>query len=109
MPKNDKPSIFSQRVYDVVRCVPRGSVSTYQEIARRLGMRSARAVGQALKRNPFAPQVPCHRVVKSNGQISGFFGSMEERRVSEKISLLRDEGVDVVDGCIDLTRFLHQG
>lgn len=108
MTKNDKPSIFAQRVYDAVRRVPRGSVSTYQEIAHRLGIRSAQAVGQALKRNPFAPQVPCHRVVKSNGQIGGFFGSMEEPRVSEKISLLRQEGVDVVDGCIDLSQFLHR-
>ena len=108
MPENDKPSIFAQRVYDLVSCIPRGKITTYQEIARALGIRSSQAVGQALKRNPFAPTVPCHRVVKSTGEIGGFFGCVEGARIQDKIALLNAEGVLVSDGRIDLAKFLHR-
>ncbi len=54
--------------------IPRGKTTTYGELARRIGKaKAARAVGQALKKNPFAPQVPCHRVVAKNG-IGGYSG-----------------------------------
>jgi len=62
-----------RRVYQVARTIPPGETLTYGEIARRLGEpRQARAVGQALARNPFAIVVPCHRVLAAGGRTGGF-------------------------------------
>lgn len=64
---------FHQRVYAVARAIPPGEVLTYGEVARRLGEPgAARAVGQALGHNPFAPVVPCHRVLAAGGRSGGF-------------------------------------
>jgi len=64
---------FTQAVWKACAEVPRGQVRTYGWIARRIGKpKSARAVGQALGRNPFSPTVPCHRVVGANGKLTGF-------------------------------------
>jgi len=66
-------SAFERRVYAIARAIPRGATLSYGEVARRLGDASlARAVGRALGRNPFAPVVPCHRVLAANGRIGGF-------------------------------------
>jgi len=63
--KRSTPTKFQQRVYDCISKIPAGKVASYGEIARKLES-SARAVGNALRNNPFAPVVPCHRVVASN-------------------------------------------
>jgi methylated-DNA-[protein]-cysteine S-methyltransferase len=64
---------FNRRVYEVARTVPPGATITYGEIASRLGdPLGARAVGEAMGRNPFAIVVPCHRVVAANGKMGGF-------------------------------------
>ena len=64
---------FHCRVYDIVRTIPAGQTLTYGDIAQRLGMPgAAQAVGQAMSRNPFAPIVPCHRVVAAGGKDGGF-------------------------------------
>lgn len=77
---------FQRKVYLETLRVPAGQTVTYGEIARRIGCRSARAVGQALHRNPFAPDVPCHRVVASGGKIGGYaFG------IEKKLELLQKE------------------
>ena len=65
---------FQRRVYLELLKIPTGETITYGELAKRIGCRSAQAVGQALKRNPFAPDVPCHRVVAADGSIGGYFG-----------------------------------
>ncbi len=67
---------FERRVYDIARSIGPGSTLTYGQIAARLGDASlARAVGQALGRNPFALVVPCHRVLAANGRLGGFSAS----------------------------------
>ena len=71
--------------------VPAGATITYSELARRIGCRSAQAVGQALKRNPFAPDVPCHRVVGANGSLGGYFGEREGEMIERKRRLLNEE------------------
>ena len=81
---------FQQKVYDLCKRVPRGRVTTYGEIGRKLGIQGYRAVGMALNRNPFAPYVPCHRVVSSDGSIGGF-----ARGARAKIRILEKEGVRV--------------
>jgi methylated-DNA-[protein]-cysteine S-methyltransferase len=64
---------FHQRVYEVTRAIPPGEVLTYGEVARRVGEPgAARAVGQALGKNPFAPVIPCHRVLAAGGRSGGF-------------------------------------
>lgn len=92
---------FQQRVYDAVSGIPRGRVATYKEIARRIGCGSPRAVGQALKRNPFAPRVPCHRVIASNLTIGGFQGKQGGAAVERKRRLLEGEGVHFTKGRLD--------
>jgi len=71
---------------------------TYKTIAERLGTKAYRAVGQAVKSNPCAPEVPCHRVVKSDGSIGGFNGKTKGKEIDRKIKLLKAEGVEVVRG-----------
>ena len=82
---------FQRRVYMELLNVPAGSTITYGELARRIGCRSAQAVGQALKRNPFAPEVPCHRVVAADGSIGGYFGEREGEMIDRKRKLLNKE------------------
>jgi methylated-DNA-[protein]-cysteine S-methyltransferase len=97
---------FSERVYEVLRQVPKGKVTTYKELAKKLGSRAYRAVGTARKNNPSAPEVPCHRVVKSDGRIGGYMGKMTGEEVSRKIILLRNEGVEIIGGKVDLAKYL---
>jgi methylated-DNA-[protein]-cysteine S-methyltransferase len=84
---------FQKKVYDAVSGIPRGRVSTYREIARAIGCGSPRAVGQALKKNPFAPRVPCHRVIASDLTIGGFQGQKVGAAILRKLRLLAKEGV----------------
>ena len=84
---------FQRRVYLELLNVPRGQTITYGELGRRIGCRSAQAIGQALKRNPFAPDVPCHRVISANGSIGGFQGKREGEMTEKKLRLLKEEGI----------------
>ncbi|KAK9831941.1 hypothetical protein WJX81_001444, partial [Elliptochloris bilobata] len=68
------PTAFEERLYLVCSAIPCGKVSTYGALAKALHS-SPRAVGQALRRNPYAPDVPCHRVVTSSLALGGFSGS----------------------------------
>ncbi|RJQ22586.1 MGMT family protein [Candidatus Woesearchaeota archaeon] len=95
-----RTTVFAERVYAACRMIPKGKVSTYGDIARYLNS-APRAVGQALKRNPYAPKVPCHRVVASDGRIGGFMGEASGPEVGRKIRLLKSEGVQVREGRID--------
>lgn len=74
---------FEKRVYRAVLAIPRGRTRSYAWVARRAGRpRAARAVGNALNRNPYAPAVPCHRVIRSDGAIGGFAkGAAAKRRL----------------------------
>ena len=78
------PSIgtdFQKRVWGITRSIPRGQVRTYGSVAREAGSPgSARAVGQAMARNPWPPIVPCHRVVGHDGRLTGFGGGLEMKR-----------------------------
>lgn len=86
-------SEFQRRVYLELLNIPSGSTTTYGALARRIGCRSAQAVGQALKRNPFAPDVPCHRVVAADGTLGGYNGKHDAAQLERKRSLLASEGV----------------
>ena len=84
---------FSDQVYDLLRKVPEGHVTTYKEIANALGTRAYRGVGQAMRRNPYAPEVPCHRVVAASGRIGGFQGKTSGEAIQKKIKMLKEEGI----------------
>ena len=84
---------FDERVWELASLIPRGKVSTYRELARALGTKAYRAVGNALNRNPHWPRVPCHRVVRSSGEIGGFASGTRK-----KAALLRKEGVAIRRG-----------
>lgn len=85
---------FQQKVWGIVRHIPYGETLTYGEIARRLapasstGQMSARAVGQAVGKNPLMLIIPCHRVLGKNNRITGYAGGLEA-----KLWLLRYEGI----------------
>ncbi|KAI9819719.1 MAG: hypothetical protein M1832_003953 [Thelocarpon impressellum] len=85
-----------QKVYALLSQIPSGRVSTYAALAAFLHS-SPRAVGGACARNPFAPEVPCHRCVSSTGFVGGFMGDWEKTasgvNVDRKLALLKDEGV----------------
>jgi methylated-DNA-[protein]-cysteine S-methyltransferase len=72
---------FQQRVWAITRAIPRGQTRTYGDIAREAGSPgAARAVGQSMARNPWPIVVPCHRVVGSDGSLTGFGGGIEMKR-----------------------------
>ena len=84
---------FQQKVWAALRAIPRGEVRTYTDIAVQIGHpSSARAVANACGKNPYAPEVPCHRVIRSDGSIGGYSaeGGSEKKR-----AMLREEGVHI--------------
>ncbi len=93
---------FQQKVYALCRQVPKGKVTTYKEIGKALGGKGQfyRAVGVALKLNPFAPDVPCHRVIASDGSLGGF-----NKGIQKKIRLLQKENIEIKKGKIELSKY----
>ena len=79
---------FPQKVWAITARIPRGKVVTYADVARALKSTAYRAVGQALHRNPYAPGVPCHRVVGAGGKLTGFAQGLAKKR-----KMLEEEGV----------------
>ena len=97
---SDNPS---KRIYEAVRQIPYGCVATYAQIAEVAGDRKmARAVGNALHKNPDPACIPCYRVVNSKGELAGEFAFGGAGRQAK---LLRAEGIEVVDGVVDLSRY----
>ena len=101
---SDSPT---RRIYDAVRMIPYGRVATYAQVAELAGDRKmARAVGNALHKNPDPEGIPCFRVVNSKGELAGEFafgGAGEQAR------RLEAEGIEVVNGRVDLERFQFRG
>lgn len=87
---------FSEKCYSLLRKVPRGKITTYKDIAEAMGTKAYRAVGTAMNKNPYAPEVPCHRVVNSNGEVGGFANG-----TSKKIEMLKKEGIPIKDNKVE--------
>ena len=95
---------FRNRVYQIVANIPKGKVATYGQIAKLAGSpKAARAVGICMKTNPFAPQVPCHRVVASDGKLTGYSAGSG---IITKKEMLVKEGVKFKGENVDLTSSL---
>lgn len=93
---------FDKLVLDFCSKIPKGKVVTYSMIAREIGFpKSMRVIGNVLNKNKFLIKIPCHRVIKSNGEVGGYV-----KGTKEKINLLRKEGVKVFKQKVDLNEYL---
>lgn len=91
---------FKETVYKITRLIPKGSVVTYGQLAKMSGHPgAARAVGMCMRNNPDIPATPCHRVVGSTGQLTGYAGG----GLLKKKSMLQDEGVVFKKDIVDLS------
>lgn len=93
----------TERIYEAVKKIPKGFVATYGQVAELAGNpKMARAVGNALHKNPDPDNIPCYRVVNSKGELAGAFafGGAEVQA-----NLLRADGIEVKDGKVDLNRY----
>ncbi|MEI6534347.1 MAG: MGMT family protein, partial [Verrucomicrobiaceae bacterium] len=95
-----KSTAFEQKVYEAISRIPAGRVSTYGLVGKAIACKSAQAIGQALKRNPFAPKVPCHRVISSSLSIGGYSGAASGMKIKRKLKLLASEGVRFENGAL---------
>lgn len=96
-----------EKIYEVVRRIPRGRVATYGQIAALAGNpRWSRVVGYALHVNPEPGVIPCHRVVNRFGEPSPAFAF---GGINEQILLLQEDGVEFIDGRVDLEKYLWDG
>ena len=88
-----KGTKFQQKVWKYLKTIPKGTVKTYKEVAIAIKRpKSARAVANACGKNPFAPKIPCHRVIRSDGGLGGYSG---RGGIKTKLRLLRSEKVDI--------------
>lgn len=93
VPLNPGGTAFQQAVWTALRQIPAGTTASYQDLAIRIGKPAAcRAVGMANGRNPIAIAIPCHRIVGSNGKLTGYAGGLERKRW-----LLEHEGIQLTD------------
>ena len=100
---------FEDQVWYLMKKIPKGKVTTYKILAEQLGTKAYRAVGNACRKNPYAPKVPCHRVVQSNGSIGGFNGHTSGPSITKKVHLLQKEGIPIKKGkIVNFQRFLYK-
>ena len=84
---------FQQKVWKYLKSIPRGKVKTYKQVAIAIkSPKSARAVANACGKNPYAPKIPCHRVIRSDGGLGGYSG---RGGIKTKLRLLRSEKVNI--------------
>ncbi len=88
-----KVTPFQRKVYRTLQSVPSGNVTTYGRLAEAVGCPSAQAVGQALRRNPCASRIPCHRVIAADSSLGGFAGAADAEAMRKKQCRLEAEGV----------------
>ena len=89
--KKSQGTKFEQKVWNYLKNIPKGKVKTYKEVAKAIkSPKSARAVANACAKNPYAPIIPCHRVIRSDGALGGYSG---RGGIKQKLKLLRSEKV----------------
>jgi len=97
---------LQQKVLEMMEKIPKGRVTTYKILGDKLGTKAYRAVGTCVKNNPFAPTIPCHRVVKSDGGVGFYSGS---GGIKTKIRMLRQEGILIrKNKIVDFEKVLHK-
>jgi O-6-methylguanine DNA methyltransferase len=99
---------INEKVYSLCRKIPKGKISTYKEMGIKLNTKAYRLIGQILKHNKNPIKIPCFKIVKNNGDISGYNGS-NIKNISKKIKLLRKEGIIVKNNKIfNFDKVLHK-
>ncbi len=84
---------FNKKVYNKLKEVPKGKIITYKLLAEAINSKGYRAVGNALNKNKNSPEIPCHRVINSDGHLGGF-----SKGIKRKIYLLQREGIKINNG-----------
>lgn len=93
----------TKRIYEAVKRIPKGKVATYGQVAEMAGdKKMARAVGNALHKNPDPEHIPCFRVVNAKGELAGAFAFGGEDAQAKR---LEEDGVEVIDGKVDLSKY----
>lgn len=93
----------TKRIYEAVKKIPRGQVATYGQVAELAGdKKMARAVGNALHRNPDPEHIPCYRVVNAKGELAGEFAF---GGAGKQAAILEADGIEVINGKVDLTKY----
>ena len=86
-----------EKIYKKLLTVPYGKITTYNELSKSIGLENGqRLVGQIMKKNPFPVIIPCHRVIKSNGDIGGYLFGIDIKK-----NMLRKEGICIIKNKID--------
>ena len=94
---------FNESCYKILKKIPKGKITTYKAIAKKLKTKAYRAVGNAMNKNPYAPKIPCHRVINSNGKVGKFrYG------IKNKIKLLKKEGIEIKNNKVDLKKYEYK-
>ena len=88
-----KGTKFQLKVWKYLKTIPKGTIKTYKQVAIAIKTpKSARAVANACGKNPYAPKIPCHRIIRSDGRLGGYSG---RGGIKTKLHLLRSEKVDI--------------
>lgn len=102
----EKPNekTFNEQCYEILRKVPKGKVTTYKALAEKLGIKAYRHIGKIMNKNPYSflksGDVPCHRVIGSDGSLVGFAQGLKK-----KAEMLKSEGIEIKNGKIDLKKY----
>ncbi len=101
---NDNTDGFSARCYELLKLIPEGKVTTYREIANAMNTKAWRAVGTAMAKNKNLISTPCHRVIRSDGNIGQYASGADK-----KAEILIKEGVAIIDGKVeDLKKYMYK-
>jgi len=91
----------------LLKKIPKGKVTTYGELAR-AAKTSARAVGSIMRSNEHPDEYPCYKVVSADGNIGGYCGETSGKQIEKKIKLLKNDGIEIKNGKINLKKHLHK-
>ena len=93
------------KIYSKLKQVPKGKVITYKELAKACNSKAYRFVGTCMKENKHLKEIPCYKVVLSDGRIGNYSGS---GGVKGKIKLLENDGIEIINGMVDLKKYLYK-
>lgn len=96
---------FRDKVLELCIKIPKGKVTTYKEIAKEMNTKAYQAIGNSLKNNQYPIKIPCHRVIKSNGDLGGYAGIINNPK---KQFLLKEEGIKIKNNKIELKKYLFK-
>ncbi|MAG45645.1 MAG: cysteine methyltransferase [Nanoarchaeota archaeon] len=99
---------LAESIYKLCKQIPKGKISTYKELGKTLNIKAYQAIGRALKKNPDPENTPCFKIIKSNGEIGGYAGKITGKKIEEKIKRLKSEGIEIKQGKIELSKYLHR-